>query len=203
MIVRVLSIFLLFSLAACSSVQPLPKTQHYLLDTALSADADTIKVAKAKVTVVDVPDYLKQSSLVMVNSNNAMQIAQYHRWANRVSDSISSALSADINATLSDSAAYSSCTECIVVNVHIEHFYPTQEGDVHFTGYFQIAEFIGSPNQVVSNDITWELTDTTKHRFNLQAEMDKDGYGEAVSKMRKLVSQLAKRVIETLPAEPA
>ena len=182
--VRTLFTFLtLFALAGCINTQQTPETFYYILDRSpVSAEyAKTAKtgdkVKQVKVNQVVLPDYLNQPNLVLKLSDHQIKIANYHFWAEDLRQSIQQVLINELNVNNPDTTFAKVCSgACTSLDITIDHFYPTEDGDVLLAGtYYQ------SSNKIVN-------------RFVLKRNLNKGGYNEAVPAMRALLSELASQI---------
>ncbi|MFC4701938.1 membrane integrity-associated transporter subunit PqiC [Glaciecola siphonariae] len=182
MFIRICFIICVFSLTACSSSGPGPKVQYYLLDTASDRSLTTDGASQlAEVRVGAVPDYLNQNALIMMVSEHTLEIARYHKWADRLTDSIARVVEYEYNQALIVSEADSACEQCRSIVLFIEHFYPTADGDVFLTGFYQYNNDQSAP---------------IKKRFNLQGRIQGDGYKAAVVEMRQLLVELSAHIAQ-------
>lgn len=181
MLLRLLLLCLLLSLMSCATVDPSPKMQHYLLDIAPKQNGTSNVAQIAEVRVISMPDYLNQSSLVMMVGEHRMEIARYHSWADRLNDSVARIVEYEYNQQLVSARANVSCDYCHRISLSIEHFYPTSDGDVYLSGYYQYQN---------------EARDLIKRRFNLKGAMQADGYAAAVVEMRALLILLSQQIAE-------
>lgn len=179
MLIRTMLLMSTLILSACAAVAPAPKMQYYLLDVAPTHSGSDPGVQIAEVRVISMPDYLNQSSLVMMIDEHRMEIARYHSWADRLNDSVARIVTYEYNQQLSQITNIKDCENCYKMALAIEHFYPTSDGDVLLVGYYQYE----TEQQVL-----------VKQRFNLQGTMQADGYQAAVSEMRALLVILAQKM---------
>lgn len=195
MIIRscvLLSAFVMFS---CTSTVAPPTMQHYLLDTAANHSSSSMtskSIIKpgdvnegVRIEVVSLPDYLNQSSLVMLVDEHKMEVARFHSWADRMDESIESVTEYETNRILLEGNIESVCKLCYDLRLSIEHFYPTSQGDVFLTGYFEYTD---------------ALENVKRARFNLRDEMLEDGYQEAVKTMRRMLVSLSEELAKHVAA---
>lgn len=179
MLFRIIVLASVFFIASCSSALPAPKMQYYLLDLAPSQTSNEPQVQIAQVRVTSMPDYLNQSSLVMMVDTHKMEMARYHSWADRLNDSVARIVQYEYNKRLTESGYNEACEQCYRIALSIEHFYPTSDGDVYLAGYYQYET---------------EQKEVVKQRFNLAGTMQADGYQAAVEEMRRLLVMLSERI---------
>lgn len=184
MFVKTLFTFLaLFALVGCINTQQAPETFYYILDSTPQSALQTTTqrtgdaVNHMKVNPVVLPDYLNQPNLVLKLSDHQIKIANYHFWAEDLRQSIQQVLINDLNLSNSDTTFSKICTgACNTLDITIDHFYPTEEGDVLLAGtYYQ-------------SDIR------SVKRFVLKKTLSTGGYDEAVPAMRALLSDLASQI---------
>lgn len=184
MFVKALFTFLtLFALVGCINTQQAPETFYYILDsTPESAEHTTAaktgdNVRQVKVNPVILPDYLNQPNLVLKLSDHQIKIANYHFWAEDLRQSIQQVLVNELNINNSTTTFAKVCRgACLTLDITIDHFYPTEEGDVMLAGTYYLSD-----KPVVK-------------RFVLNKSLSKGGYDEAVPLMRSLLSDLASQI---------
>ena len=91
-----------------------------------------------QVSSVRLPDYLKQPNLVMREDTNELRMANYHSWADNLSDAIQRVVINDANQLNSAYSFVSRCDACPSVTISIEHFYPTRSGQVVLAGTLKL-----------------------------------------------------------------
>lgn len=184
MFVRTLFTFLtLFALAGCINTQQAPQTFYYILDSTPQPASQTndVKlgdsVKQIKVNPVVLPDYLNQPNLVLKLSDHQIKIANYHFWAEDLRQSIQQVLINELNLQNPKTSFSKICSgACLTLDITIDHFYPTEDGDVMLAGtYYQ------SDTRVIK-------------RFVLKRSLSNGGYDEAVPAMRALLSELASQI---------
>jgi len=181
---KLLSLLLLtYLLLGCISNKTPRESFYYLLDAAPMKEHNSTAGASKELTktyiklsTVRVPDYLQQSNLVLKLDNHQIKIANYHFWAQDLSESIQRVLMRELNAASPGVIYTQQCVKCAELIVSIDHFYPTQSGDVVLSGTYTKVSVNKSQQQV---------------RFLLNSRLEKGGYDEAVVVMRDLVSKLA------------
>lgn len=189
LIVSIVSIFLL---AACSANTP-QKSQYYLLNSPTSTNNVNIRhenSQKITLTLLELPDYLKQPSLVLQLSNHQLHYSHFHMWAEPLQSSFLEALTQDLNNINSRLhyfviAASSQETSSDVVFVKVNAFHATHQSQAILTGTYWLQ----------GKDVTDQIAE---HNFNLTVALNQDGYEHAVEQMRKSVSQLAQKIVNTL-----
>lgn len=183
MILRILLLFSALPLFACTSSTPAPTMQYYLLDTA-SNKAPTDAVEDwVSIELISLPDYLNQHSLVMLIDDHKMEVARFHSWADHLANSIVRVAEYESNRILREHTALTSCRACYDLHLSIEHFYPSVQGDVFLSGYFQYTNTQGKTRRV---------------RFSIKDEMRQDGYQEAVRTMRQMLVFLSMQMVQDI-----
>jgi uncharacterized lipoprotein YmbA len=184
MFVKALFTFLaLFALVGCINTQQAPETFYYILDsTPQSAEHTTTaktdgSVRHIKVNPVVLPDYLNQPNLVLKLSDHQIKIANYHFWAEDLRQSIQQVLINELNINNVATTFAKICSgTCLTLDITIDHFYPTEDGNVMLAGTYYLSD-----KQVVK-------------RFVINKSLSKGGYDEAVPVLRSLLSDLAKQI---------
>lgn len=133
-----------------------------------------------KVQPVNLPNYLNQPNLVLKLSNHQIKIANYHFWAQDLSMSIQRVIINDLNSATRDFMYTQSCAKCDELIISIDHFYPTEQGDVVLSGTYEKISMDGQHEQT---------------RFSLSKALTQGGYDEAVAAMRELLGELAQSIL--------
>jgi uncharacterized lipoprotein YmbA len=187
MILKILvTLFLTTGLLGCVSSTAPPETFNYILDNQPTGIQSTLKTATVltkqtaiRVLAVQVPDYLNQPNLVLKLSDHQIKIANYHFWAEDLSQSIQRVLINELNSTHSDFSYRERCAGCDELAITIDHFYPTEQGNVVLSGSYE---------KVTKDDNRGHV------RFYLTQKLEKGGFDEAVSVMRALLGELAQQI---------
>lgn len=167
----------IINISACSKTE-VPKTYYYTIDTLETQQApprDGMQIVQ--VNTVTLPAYLDQRNLVMRDGDSQIIISQYHLWADEPAAGITRQLTNSLNALDSARHYQSRCSDCPSVNVNIEHFYPTSDGEVVLTGEYTLGG---------GND--------SNHPFSFRSQLKSDGYEDAVRVMRVLIKDLAQQI---------
>jgi uncharacterized lipoprotein YmbA len=170
-----ISLFCLL-LAACSTTTQAPDTTYYLFDAEPMAQKQKSAEARIRLNQVNIPDYLSTNQLVMRDSGHILIKANYHSWADSLDEAIQRALMNDLNNLNLQNEFVAWCDECAELSVTIEHFYPSSNGKLLLSGFFEIS----------GKDGMHKIS-----RFQLVDELSSDGYANAVKQMRKQVGELA------------
>jgi uncharacterized lipoprotein YmbA len=176
-------IMVLVSISACSVTKPSPVTTYYLLDSRPLTVNQKARDHFIEVFSISLPDYLEQPNLVIRGKNNQIVIASYHSWADSLSDSIQRVLLRELNKLDSAYSFVKACNQCGKLSISIEHFYPTESGQVVLSGSFQFQTGVNK---------------TLFQQFVLSDELVADGYDNSVSQMRQLLVQLAEKIVTDL-----
>ena len=182
---RIISLLLIIAMTGgCASTSSAPISRHYYvlddLPTKSANDAERlIRLAR-----VSVPDYLNQSNLVMRQADQKITIANYHHWAEGLPKSIHRVLRNKVNSDIGTYRLVSQCRDCGELKIEIEHFYPTESGDVHLAGSF-----------ILDRGTTAK---TVYQSFAYKEQMNSEGYAESVRSMQRLLERLALDLIAQL-----
>ena len=183
-------------LVACSS-QPVVINQ-YLLNLSHSSES-TINNIENDVTVlvtdISLPDYLKNRSLVMQQSNGLLSVATKHVWAQPLDSDFGATLANALSDHNGVSAYFAPQSTSILRNmaensdmelaISVEHFMPLESGEVVLTGHWQLSRNTPQPPK----------------KFNLVLPMTENGYAHSVSRMRELIKTLATLIKEEMDSD--
>lgn len=190
---------LIMLLTACSA-DTQQKTQYYLLNsptnintlTQNNKDKQTITI-----TLLELPEYLKQPSLVLQLSSHQLHYSHFHMWAEPLQNSIAQALLQELNQqdnrfhyVINDSVhskAPSKATKSMI-NVDITAFHATHQSQALLAGNFWQQE-----NTIASQHKT--------NSFAITLPLNQNGYEHAVEQMRNSISLLAEKIINNHTAE--
>lgn len=183
-----LILLLCFTLNGCSS-KPSEITYYHLNDTEsvpkLHGEMNIASRQYVQLNTIKVPDYLKQSKLVLRTGPYKMHFSAANLWVQTPEKEIRAALLSDLNSQAS--SYYFVNFEPGLNNnirhrlfVDITHFYPTENSDVLLNGYWTL----------LSDD------DSRKdHKFQFAVDLNEDGYSHAVSQQRALISSLSAQIV--------
>ena len=196
---RFIFILITVSVGLFSCAQaPTPEVNYYLLNTpeqniSANTHAETIDEHSA-ITLVNVvlPQYLKQSSIVMLMNENQLHYARYHLWG----ESLTSAIAKIMNQSLMNTALVNKALsqqllpqnakqQVLHLVVEIDHFYPTDQARVILSGRYWLT----NKNTKVKNS-------KQAFDFAFKQTLTADGYGQAVKQMHVLVKQLTENIIQ-------
>ncbi|MBA6340264.1 membrane integrity-associated transporter subunit PqiC [Colwellia sp. MB02u-10] len=195
LIVALVSIILL---GACSSA-PANKTQYYLLNsptTTSAVNTDNILNKNSQhlgITLLELPDYLRQPSLVLQLSSHQLHYSHFHMWAEPLQNSFTQALAQDLNNIDSHfhyivTPEKNEITAATAVVINITAFHATHQSQALLSGtYWLQGKDGGSPEQ--------------EHNFTLTVALNKNGYEHAVEQMRKVITSLAQQITHSLVVE--
>lgn len=183
--VFLLSLMCLF-LTACSS-KPSEITYYQLNDSieklATKPVNSSVKKQYVQLANIKVPDYLKQSKLVLRTAPFEMHFAASHLWVQTPEKEIRAALLSELNNKSEefwfinvDPTLSGNITSKLVVE--ITHFYPTENAEVILLGNWTL---VTGPERV-------------HHQFQLNADLQADGYAHSVAQQRHLISVLAREI---------
>lgn len=95
----IVTIFIIILLTACNS-NPQQKTQYYLLNSPTNTntlDHNNEDQQNIIVELLELPEYLKQPSLVLQLSSHQLHYSHFHMWAEPLQNSIAQALLQELN----------------------------------------------------------------------------------------------------------
>tara|TARA_R110000787_G_scaffold97326_10_gene200946 strand:- start:175 stop:762 length:588 start_codon:yes stop_codon:yes gene_type:complete len=183
--VLILTFLLMMLITACSS-NITPNTQYYLLNSPSQANKGVVNNenrALVALKLIELPDYLKQPSLVLQLSDHQLHYSHFHIWADPLQVSLAEALSQDLNTIDSHNyyiteSTLSTATVKTDIVVKLSAFHVTHQSQAILAGSYWF-QHRGMKNQ------------EKKYNFKLLLALEDDGYPHAVDKMRKAVTQLA------------
>lgn len=180
-------LLLLISITGCTGTPV--AIYYYQLDDARDQQISEINLEKRQVVALqrlEVPGYLKQTSLVMKQQDQRLHFSASHIWAETPDQAIYHALLEDLN-NLSEEYYFIAwhnqhkTRQKHSARIVIRHFYPTESGDVVLAGSIELTDM---------QDDT-----VTVREFYLETALQKDGYAHAIKIMREQVTALAKEVL--------
>lgn len=173
-------VVVLFTLnTGCSSVAE-NETRYYLLYNHSSVSTPAVSdISKRKQNGIKVtlPDYLNQPQLVIKLSRHKLHFSHFNHWAEPLKSGFYKSLISDLNSTdINNRYSYFNevSTTDSTITINVEHFHITEHSTVILNG------------QYVHSDNSKQY-----QQFDLQLQLEKDGFEHAVAQLRKLVSQLA------------
>ncbi|TWX73560.1 membrane integrity-associated transporter subunit PqiC [Colwellia sp. C1TZA3] len=185
-------------LGACSSA-PANKTQYYLLNsptTTSAVNTDNINYQDSQhvgITLLELPDYLRQPSLVLQLSSHQLYYSHFNMWAEPLQSSITQALAQDLNYFNSRfnyivTSAKNQVTADTVVVINITAFHATHQSQALLAGtYWLQGQGVQNPEK--------------EYNFTLAVALKENGYEHAVEQMRKVISSLAQKITNNLVVE--
>ena len=176
----IVTIFIIILLTACNS-NPQQKTQYYLLNSPTNTntlDHNNEDQQNIIVELLELPEYLKQPSLVLQLSSHQLHYSHFHMWAEPLQKSIAQALLQELNQQ-DRRFHYVANT-----NVDITAFHATHQSQAILKGTFSIHD----------NNITITEKNRTSN-FAITLPLNKNGYEHAVEQMRSSIKQLAEQII--------
>ena len=195
LIVTLVSIILLGS---CSSA-PANKTQYYLLNSPTTTglvNTDNMHNNNSQqlgITLLALPDYLRQPSLVLQISSHQLHYSHFHMWAEPLQNSFTQALAQDLNNLASRfhyivTPAKNQATAATTVVINITAFHATHQSQALLTGTYWLQ------GKGVKNR-------EKEHNFTLTVALNKNGYEHAVEQLRKVITSLAQKITDSLVVE--
>lgn len=197
---KILTICLCMALLISCTSAPL-SVRYYLLHTPENKMPDTRNDAKpiAVLKLLNVADYLRQSSLVMQVAQHELYYSRQDVWAEKLQSSFYKALLQDLNATGQRNYVASSSPNAThaaaAITVKLEHFHATDSSTVVSSGHYWLSATDRQTDK--SNNLA-----TTSHSFFFESQLKQDGYAHAVNKLRKLVHSLSKQIEKDIAALP-
>lgn len=183
-------------LAACATESS--SVRYYLLHT--PEDQVSTVPDKTKPTtvlqVVEVADYLQQSSLVMQVDQHELYYSREDVWAEKLQLSFYKALLLDLNAlgqrnyvafTAPDANEATSS-----ISIKLAHFHATGNSTVVSSGRYWLSS-INQENQQ-------QILPPVSYPFFFESELQQDGYAQAVKQLRTLVTSLARQIDKEISA---
>jgi uncharacterized lipoprotein YmbA len=173
----IVTIFIIILLTACSS-HPQQKTQYYLLNSPTNTntlDHNNEEQQNIVVDLLELPEYLKQPSLVLQLSSHQLHYSHFHMWAEPLQDSRFHYVA---NTNVGPKALENKIT------VDITAFHATHQSQAILKGTFSIHD----------NNITITEKNRTSN-FAITLPLNKNGYEHAVEQMRSSIKQLAEQII--------
>ncbi len=165
----------MIAVSSCSTTTEVQSISYYLLDP-VPREAQRKSATKSiQVSAINLPDYLRQNRLVIRKQSNQIQQASFHSWADSLSDSIRRVLINDLNERSADYSFVANCGDCQSVQISIDHFYPTEEGQVVLSGLLEIEA---------------DEETTYREQFFFSNRLRADGYDNSVGQMRELLEEL-------------
>jgi uncharacterized lipoprotein YmbA len=196
-------------LIGCTS-EPL-SVRYYLLHTPenkvpnITLVTQPIKTQpiKTKPTVVlqllNVADYLRQSSLVMQVNQHELHYSRQDVWAEKLQSSFYKALLQDLNAIGQRNYVTSSSPNATLatttISIQLEHFHATDTSTVVSSGRYWVSA--DEPKTDKSKDLV-----TSIHTFYFESDLKQDGYAHAVEQLRTLVASLSNEIERDIAALP-
>ena len=180
--------------------------RYYLLHTPENKVSNITLVTqptKTKPIVVlqllDVADYLRQSSLVVQVNEHELHYSRQDVWAEKLQSSFYKALLQDLNATgHRNYVPYSSPNATLAtatILVQLEHFHATGASTVVSSGRYWV-----SADDPKTNKIKGLVT--SSQTFLFESDLKQDGYAHAVEQLRTLVFSLSKKIEKDIAALP-
>ena len=175
-------------LLGCSSAPS--EIKYYQLNdvTNFAADKKQLEIdSKEYVQLygIKVPDYLKQSKLVLRTAPYEIHFSASNLWVQTPEKEIRASLLSDLNRQ-SEQYYFVNYDPLVTTQIQhqlfidITHFYPTENSDVLLLG-------------------SWKLTsdngERQDHQFQFTIELNSDGYAHAVSQQRAILSRLAEQIV--------
>lgn len=202
---KIMTICLFIALLISCTSEPL-SVRYYLLHTPESNVSNiTLETQpiKAKPIVVlqllNVADYLRQSSLVMQVNQHELHYSRQDVWAEKLQSSFYKALLQDLNAigqrNYIAATSPDSTFAMTTVSIQLEHFHATGASTVVSSGRYWMS--VLDPETDKSKDRV-----TSNHTFFFESDLKQDGYAHAVEQLRTLIVSLSKKIEKDIAALP-
>ena len=175
--------------------------RYYLLHTPEKNLSDNMNKEKPIVVLqlLDVAEYLRQTSLVMQVEQNQLYYSRQDVWAENLQTSFYQALLQDLNATGQRNYVALSAPEAIdattSISVKLAHFHATDKSSVVSSGRYWLS---ATNAQAKKNN----KRGVASHTFFFESELKQDGYAQAVKQLRMLVTSLAEQIEKDIAALP-
>ena len=214
-------LFVSLSLFGCINNGTPPQSFYYLLDAHYISNKDSAAInandviiankvvtnigsdaqTQIKILPVNLPGYLNQPNLILKLSNHQIKIANYHFWAEDVDQSIQRILISELSKINSAISYTTRCETCKQLAVNIDHFYPTERGEVVLSGSYETINPQNLPHNLPQHEMT-QLTMTQTVQFSFTQKLNNGGYDEAVEVMRSLLGELANEIARDTIGKP-
>lgn len=192
------AILLIVVIVGCST-KSAPNSHYYLLNSP-TLNAETLRQTSTNIataaksskhhlpvitlTVLELPDYLKQPNLVLQLSDHQLHYANFHQWAEPLQTSITQALNQDINRYDSrfryvTPPSHSKVSAALIIDINA--FHATHQSQVILTGKYWLK----------NKNIPLKLDDKS---FTFSINLSDNGYAHAVTQMRNAITLLAKQI---------
>jgi uncharacterized lipoprotein YmbA len=149
--------------------------------------------------LLNVADYLRQSSLVMQVNQHELHYSRQDVWAEKLQSSFYKALLQDLNAIGQRNYVASSSPNATVatttISIQLEHFHATDTSTVVSSGRYWVSA--DEPKTDKSKDLV-----TSIHTFFFESDLNQDGYAHAVEQLRTLVVNLSNQIEKDIAALP-
>ena len=180
------------NLYGCANSTAIPDTFYYVLEATPSLDSSPKQSASSNeqhisnsgvakyfsVSPVKLPLYMNQANLVLKLSDHKIKVSNYHYWAEDIGTSSQNIIIKELRQLMPQIGVYSRCQDCINIDIEIEHFYPSEQGEVYLSGSFTLK----TGNRI------------SAHSFSFKQALENGGFEESVSVMRELLSSLAREI---------
>jgi hypothetical protein len=202
---KIMTVFLCMVLLTSCTSEPL-SVRYYLLHTPENNAPNITLVTqpiKAKPIVVlqllNVADYLRQSSLVMQVNQHELHYSRQNVWAEKLQSSFYKALLQDLNATgqrvYVPPSSPNTTRATATISIQLEHFHATGASTVVNSGRYSLS--VLDPETDKSKDRV-----TSSHTFFFESDLKQDGYAHAVEQLRTLIVSLSKKIEKDIAALP-
>lgn len=187
----IITVFCSLLFSGCSS-NPASQSQYYLLNNQQAVgeinESDSSEKQILLLKIKELPRYLNQANLVLQRDQHQLHYAHHHMWAEPLHTGFSKALFADLNnnsknKVFIESSAEANLEKLTALVIKVNHFHPTYQSKVILTGQYWLST-TGDNNSL-----------PTKKNFHLEVDLQQDGYGHSVEKMRELIQLFSTQVL--------
>ena len=197
---KMITIFLCIALLSSCSSKPL-NVRYYLLHTPEMKISDTTDKIKPMVVfqLLNVADYLRQSSLVIQVAQHELHYSRQDVWAETLQSSFYKALLQDLNTTSERIYVASSSPNAmfaeVAITLKLEHFHTTDSSTVVSSGQYWLS--VNTPQTNKNKEMT-----ASSYPFFFESGLKQNGYAHAVEQLRALIFILSKKIEKDIAALP-
>jgi len=184
-------VWLVTSLAACASA-PAP-IEYYVLAPQIAGTDRVVELSNKPSLViesVELAAYLRQSGMIIQTGDNQLLVSKNHLWAESLELALPKALVRDLQQQSDDYTYYLKTLDWVGqadfrLRLRIDSLQSTDHGQVVASGRYQLIS-ARDPTAPVFVD------------FNLQRNLEQDGYAYAVEQINGLLGQIATAIIASV-----
>jgi len=181
---------LVMCLSACGSS---PKTHFYMLSAKNQSTASSVYTAeqvRIGVWVIKLPDFLDRSEIVTRNGQHAIELADFHKWADRLGDNMTRLIAGELGQRLKTGqvviSPWSSYTNNdYQVRISIDRFDGERGGEVILNGFWSLLNGEGK-NELI------------REAFTFKEQAASIEYDDMVVTLSHLTVQLAEKISDAI-----